>query len=166
MNERDKISKIISEWLWVIRLRTKELSSLGRKQEVSGLWVPAFFTKVAIRKEDRSSPWEKQKLANQVPRCPFNCCPFFFFLPLICLRHHLKHVVLPFHSLFSCGGGRCAKPVEEFMHSTGLRNTCEVFLSIEFLNISTFATILQTETSVCISQPGRTLDQVTCCGLF
>lgn len=91
---------------------------------------------------------------------------FFFFFAFDTFRHHLKHVVLPFHSLFSCGGGKCAKPVEEFMHSTGLRNTCEVFLSIEFLNISTFATILQTETSVCISQPGRTLDQVTCCGLF
>lgn len=42
----------------------------------------------------------------------------------------------------------------------------KVFLSIKFLNISTFPTILQTETSVFISQAGRTLDQVTHCGLF
>lgn len=39
--------------------------------------------------------------------------------------YHLEHVVLPFHSLSFHGGGSCAKPVEEYMHSRALGNTCE-----------------------------------------
>lgn len=132
--ERQDIKDIFRMmWCWDLG-HWAEVKRAQQPQEKAGglrLQVPAVFTRVAIWREDSASPWEKQNLVNHVPWCPVNFSHFLLHVTSSD-SYHLKYVVLLFHSLSFLGGGRCAKPFEEYMHSRGLGSTCE-FLD-DFLN--------------------------------